>query len=168
MGKRRLFGLGIIGLAALLLFGGCKKNENTIAYINEGPQTNRKIEDLSQTYYQKVIEFKTNNQLDSALAYSQKAIEQGKWTGSRELGNIYFHRAQIYQELGQYEKAIASYDSATKYYLLIHEQYDGASKTALEMAELYKKLGNERLAENYRIKAKIWDLKGKERDSIRN
>lgn len=164
MGKRRLFGLGIIGLAALLLFGGCKKNENTIAYINEGPQTAaKKFDDSTAIYNKKTLEFKNNGQLDIALSCSERAIEFGRRIGSKELGNAYFNRAKIFQELGQNNNAFASYDSATKYYLLIHEQYDGASKTALEMAELYKKLGNERLAENYRIKAKIWDIKSKDK-----
>jgi len=162
MVKGRLVLSGIL-LASLITISGCKNKERVITHIDNGPSSiSTRIEDSNSFYNKKFLEFKTNNQLDSAIAYSQKAIEQGKWTGSRELGNIYFNRAKIFQELGQYENAIAIYDSATKYYLLIHEQYDGASKTALEMAELYKKLGNERLAENYRIKAKIWDLKSKD------
>ncbi len=141
------FGATIFSLIlALSTALSCDKKEKGFAYVSEGPPSKEKTENPAEIYIKKALNFKEQGQLDSALVYSTKAINNQRILESEQVGNMHYLRAQIHQYFSRNKEAIEDYEDAIYCYsskMMTKE----CIPIYLEMTELHEKLGDKEKAE---------------------
>lgn len=144
------FGFGATILSLILAIAtsvSCNKKEKVFATI-EVPQSHDgiKYENPAMPYYRKALDFQKQGQLDSALFYSQKVIDNRNIVESESLANVHVCRAEIFQQQDKNNEAIESYEKAI-YYYSSQRMTKECIPIYLEMANIYEKANNKEKAD---------------------